>query len=60
MGIIWDNLVKLKATNNENHFMYVSQLNARSVKNISSEIAEFIVGRDIDVYALTETWLSNI
>ena len=39
--------------------LHVSLINARSVKNKASEIAEFITDNDTDVCAITETWLSS-
>ena len=34
-------------------------LNARSVKNKADQVAELILEKDIDVCAITETWLSG-
>ena len=57
-----DNLVKvpiLHAANTQDtsHVISVCLLNSRSVKNKSSVLKDFVVDKDIDVLALTETWL---
>jgi hypothetical protein len=37
----------------------VTCINARSVKNKASELADFITDKDIDILAITETWLTS-
>ena len=57
-----DNLVKvpiLQAANTQDtsHAISVCLLNSRSVKNKSRVPKDFVVDKDIDLLALTETWL---
>jgi hypothetical protein len=54
------NLVKVSLTETcVQHPLRMACLNARSVKNKASEIAEYTVDKQIDICALTETWLSS-
>lgn len=42
-----------------NKSLHVCSLNARSIKNKSVSVADFIISNDLDIIALTETWLGS-
>jgi exonuclease III len=60
---VTENLVIVKpekrSITNVNEKLSVGYLNARSVKNKSHEVAEFIIENKLDVCAITETWLGR-
>jgi len=41
------------------NMMDIGYFNARSVRNKSDEICDFVVENDLDVCAISETWLSG-
>ena len=52
-------LVKLGTTENKKpENLKVISINARSVRNKADEIASLIIDEDVDICAITETWLS--
>ena len=56
-----ENLVNVERQHIPNTFKPISftLLNARSVRNKSLTIKDFVVDNDIDILALTETWLRS-
>ena len=44
-------------TRDTSHAINFCLLNNRSVKNKPSVLKDFVVGKDIDLFALTDTWL---
>ena len=57
-----DNLVKVQIsqvanTQDPSHAINFCLLNSRSIRNKSSVLKDFVVDKDIDLFALTETWL---
>lgn len=57
-----DNLVKVPISQNANtqdtsHAISFCLLNSRSVRNKSSVLKDFVVDKDIDLLALSDTWL---
>ena len=57
------NLVQIKQERNSyttvREKISVGYLNARSVKNKSAEVADFVVDNELDICAITETWLGK-
>ena len=57
------NNIQIKRTesnkNNSKYDLKVSYMNARSVVNKSESIAEYLIEDNIDVCAITETWLKS-
>ena len=61
-GVDNSNLIKITASKERDTChknLVVLTLNARSVKNKTEQEAELILEKDIDVCAITETWLSG-
>jgi len=61
-GVNNDNLISVKLSNehtDDKKKVTIGQLNARSVKNKCFEITNLLLEKDIDVLAITETWLAS-
>jgi len=62
-GLNFKNLIKIRPSTINTFIqqkqMTIGYLNARSVNNKASEIADFIIEKHLDVCAITETWLSG-
>lgn len=57
-----DNLAPIKkapsqASTSTSHLINFCLLNTRSVKNKIMKVKDFVVDHDIDILAITETWL---
>ena len=54
-------LINLRVIKHREHdiLLTICCLNARSVKNKALSVADFVISRDIDVLALSETWLGT-
>jgi exonuclease III len=61
-GVNNNNLIPIPAQKDSHqptvNFLRVCSLNARSVRNKADEISEFIIDQELDILAITETWLS--
>ncbi|CAB4009259.1 Hypothetical predicted protein [Paramuricea clavata] len=58
-----NNLIKincLPVIRNVNHQLSFCLLNARSVRNKSADIFDYVCGSKADIYAITETWLTSV
>jgi len=60
-GINKDNLLKIKlhGADDKKQKISVGQINARSVKNKTFEITNLLLDNDLDILAVTETWLAS-
>jgi hypothetical protein len=61
-GVNWDNLVKVKTVHSdstEKQHVSFGLVNARSVRNKCTAFREYIADNNLDVVAVTETWLSD-
>ena len=54
-----DNLITLKLSSNPLNCTNLALLNARSIRNKTDFITDYICENDLDIIALTETWLTD-
>ena len=54
-----DNLITLKLSSNPLNCTNLALLNARSIRNKTDFITDYICEHDLEITALTETWLSD-
>ena len=56
---VYDNLITLKLSSNPLNCTNLALLNTRSIRNKMDFITDYICEHDLDIIALTETWLTD-